>query len=234
MTTLADTRHIVWDWNGTIFSDNHAVVAAVNSVCESYGRPSITLEQWRTIFSRPLLACYERLLGRSLTQEDWAWIDRTYHEAYRELLPTCALADGVPEVLRQWRTAGGSQSLLSMWFHHELVPMVSEFGLDELFGRVDGLRAEIGGGPKAEHLDKHLAELGVDPRETVVIGDVADDAEAAAHAGARCVLVTTGVMSRAALEATGAPVADSIREAVSWLRPEPGAATNGGRSRPAG
>ena len=178
MTTLADTRHIVWDWNGTIFSDNHAVVAAVNSVCESYGRPSITLEQWRTIFSRPLLACYERLLGRSLAQDDWAWIDRTYHEVYRDLLPTCALADGVPEVLRQWRTAGGSQSLLSMWFHHELVPMVSEFGLDELFGRVDGLRAEIGGGPKAEHLDKHLAELGVDPRETVVIGDVADDAAA--------------------------------------------------------
>lgn len=210
-------RHIVWDWNGTIFSDNHAVVAAVNEVCTAFDRNHIDLEHWRSIFSRPLVRCYERLLDRTLTEEDWARLDVLYHESYRELLHTCTVAEGVPKVLQDWASTGGSQSLLSMWFHDELVPMVKEFGLDDLFDRVDGLRADVGGGPKAEHLERHLVSLGAPPRETVVIGDVVDDAEAAARVGAKCVLVTTGVMSRSSLESMGVPVADSIQEAVSWI-----------------
>ncbi|MCI2421882.1 HAD hydrolase-like protein [Saccharopolyspora sp. K220] len=217
MTTLAGARHIVWDWNGTIFSDNHAVVSAVNEVCTAFDREHIDLDEWRSVFSRPLLRCYERLLRRSLSNEDWARIDVLYHEAYRDLLHTCGLADGVPKVLEEWRGNGRTQSLLSMWFHDELVPMVAEFGLAELFERVDGLRAEIGGGPKAEHLERHLAELRAVPSEVVVIGDVVDDADAAAHVGAGCVLVTTGVMSRGKLAETGMPIAESIEEAVSWL-----------------
>lgn len=210
-------NHIVWDWNGTIFSDNHAVVSAVNEVCTAFDREHIDIDEWRSVFSRPLLQCYERLLRRSLSDEDWARIDVLYHEAYRDLLHTCGLANGVPHVLQEWTTVGRSQSLLSMWFHDELVPLVAKYELTALFKRVDGLRTGIGGGSKAAHLERHLAELGLDPQEAIVIGDVVDDAQAAAHAGANCVLVTTGVMSRSALEATGVPVADSIQEAVSWL-----------------
>jgi len=215
---LSRVRHIVWDWNGTLLDDNHAVLAAVNQVCARYGRAPLTLGEWRAMFSRPLLACYERLLGRSLTLDDWAEIDRTYHDAYRELLPTCRLAPGLPDLLYEWADTGGTQSLLSMWFHRELVPLVTEFGLLELFSRVDGLRVDVGGGSKAEHLVAHLAALQLDPAEVVLIGDVVDDAEAARQAGAGCVLVTTGVMSPEALKATGAPVVDSLAEAMALLR----------------
>lgn len=210
----------MWDWNGTLLDDNAAVVAAVNAVCASYQRPQITLEEWRAVFCRPLDACYERLLDRRLSAADWARIDRAYHDAYHALLPDQRLAADARQALRAWRTGGGTQSLLSMWFHDDLLRLVGELGLAEEFLRVDGLRAETGGGSKAAHLAEHLAELALDldPAEVVLIGDVVDDATAAAGAGVRCILLSTGISTRADLERTGVPVADSLTAALDLLR----------------
>lgn len=215
--TYPGPKHIVWDWNGTLLDDNDAVVSAVNTVCAEFGRDSIDLAYWRSVFSRPLLQCYERLLECELTAEDWTRIDALYHEAYREVLHTCGLAPGVPDGLHEWGKLGGTQSLLSMWFHDELVPLVTDFALDPLFARIDGLRDRTGGGRKAEHLEHHLVAQGLQPQDVVLIGDVVDDAHAAAQVGSECVLVTTGVMNRSALEATGFPVADSVSHAVDGL-----------------
>jgi phosphoglycolate phosphatase-like HAD superfamily hydrolase len=208
-------RHVVWDWNGTILDDNDAVVAAVNTVCAAFGRDPIDLDHWRSIYRRPLLDCYRELLGRELSAEDWARIDRSYHAAYRELLPTTRLTPGIPDELYRWQRAGGSQSLLSMWFHDELVPLVGEHGLATLFTRIDGLRVDVGGHGKTNHLIEHLAALRVDPADVLLVGDVLDDAAAAEAAGVRCVLVTTGVTSRAALLASGVPVVDSVADALA-------------------
>ncbi|HEY1569782.1 MAG TPA: HAD hydrolase-like protein [Pseudonocardiaceae bacterium] len=207
-------RHVVWDWNGTILDDNDAVVAAVNAVCAAYGRAPVDLEHWRSIYRRPLRDCYSELLGHDLSAEDWAEIDRRYHDAYRGLLPTTRLTPGIPDELRRWRAAGGTQSLLSMWFHDELVPMVTDHGLADLFTRIDGLRVTVGGHGKTDHLREHLAALALDPADVLLVGDVLDDAVAAEAAGARCVLVTTGVSGRATLRAGGVPVVDSIAEAL--------------------
>jgi phosphoglycolate phosphatase-like HAD superfamily hydrolase len=187
------------------------------AVCAGFGRESITLDHWRSVFSRPLLDCYQRLLGQPLDAEGWTRVDRVYHDHYRGLLPLCSLADGAPEHLRAWGERGRTQSLLSMWYHDELVALVDEYGLTELFNRIDGLRDEAQGGSKAAHLAAHLTALDLDPADVVLSGDVVDVAEADAHVGASSVLVTTGVMSRAKLEATGAPVADSITEALALL-----------------
>ncbi|WP_243789183.1 HAD family hydrolase [Saccharopolyspora gloriosae] len=210
-------QHIVWDWNGTLLDDNDAVVSAVNAVCAEFGREHIDLEQWRSIFSRPLQQCYERLLDRPLTEADWNKLDVLYHEHYRELLHTAKLAAGVPDVLREWGESDRTQSLLSMWFHDELVPLITELDLLPLFERVDGLRADVGGGGKTEHLRHHLAAQDLAPADVVLIGDVLDDARAAEEVGTDCVLVTTGVMSRRSLETAGFPVVDSVPEAVARI-----------------
>jgi phosphoglycolate phosphatase-like HAD superfamily hydrolase len=102
-----------------------------------------------------------------------------------------------------------------MWFHDELVALVTQHGLHDLFTRIDGLRVAVGGHGKAAHLAEHLAALRTDPNEVLLIGDVLDDAAAAEAAGVRCVLVTTGVTNRATLEMSGVPVVDSIAEALT-------------------
>jgi len=109
----------------------------------------------------------------------------------------------------------GTQSLLSMWFHDDLVDLVARLDLAGHFGRVDGLRLTVGGGGKAEHLYRHLEALGRTGADCVMIGDSLDDAVAAEAAGARCVLYTGGVTDPDRLHATGHPVATTLPEAVT-------------------
>ncbi|WP_160050557.1 HAD family hydrolase [Nocardiopsis sp. FR4] len=213
-----DITHIVWDWNGTLLNDNHANLAAVNAVCELFGRDPVEMDYWRSFFRRPLLPCYEELLGRTLAEGEWERMERLYDSSYLEHLPSCDLTPGVPDVLHEWSRGGGTQSLLSMASHGHLVPLVEERGLTPHFTRVDGRQFETEHDSKAEHLVRHLDHQGIDPSRVVLIGDIDDDARAAREAGASVILVASGLMSRERLTATGAPVVDSPVAAVAALR----------------
>ncbi|MFJ8144979.1 HAD family hydrolase [Streptomyces sp. NPDC096048] len=209
--------HIVWDWNGTLFHDNDAIIGATNAAFAELGLASITLEQYRALYCVPVPKFYERLMGRLPTDAEWEVMDATFHRHYTEHRVRCGLAEGAAELLVGWRSAGRSQSILSMYGHDDLVPLVKRFGIEAHFIRVDG-RIGPSGGSKAEHMVRHLAELalaGVDPARTVVIGDAADDAVAARHVGAEAVLYTGGSHSRASLEGVGVPVVDTLGEAVA-------------------
>ncbi|MFD3518445.1 HAD family hydrolase [Streptomyces sp. NPDC058657] len=206
--------HLVWDWNGTLLDDIHAVIGASNAAFAEIGLPSITLETYRELYCIPIPLFYERLMGRAPTDAEWLVMDAAFHRHYTGLRAACGLTEGVEELLTGWAAAGRSQSLLSMYGHDELVPVVREYGIERHFVRVDG-RTGPSGGTKAQHMVRHLAALeGVDPRRIVVIGDAVDDALAAAHVGAGAVLYTGGSHSRKALATAGVPVVDSLADAV--------------------
>ncbi|MFF3393227.1 HAD family hydrolase [Streptomyces sp. NPDC002669] len=206
--------HLVWDWNGTLLDDNVAVVGATNAAFGEIGLEPITLEQYREMYCVPIPRFYERLMGRLPTEAEWERMDGVFHRHYTERRAACGLTEGAEELLAQWRLAGRSQSLLSMYGHDELVPVVRGYGIEPHFVRVDG-RTGPSGGSKARYMERHLAALdGISPQYTVVIGDAVDDAVAAAHVGAKAVLYTGGSHSRASLEAAGVPVVDSLAEAA--------------------
>lgn len=208
-------KHIIWDWNGTLFHDIEAVVGATNAAFRSYGMAPLTAESFREMYTRPIWRAYERLLGRPLREGEWAELDQGYHDSYHELMRSCELDATARLALDSWQASGGTQSLLSMWYHERLVPTVHGFGIDGYFARVDGLRG-AGGGPKSEHMAAHLAALELDPSEVLVIGDSVDDADAARDLGARAVVYTGGASSRSSLESTGAPVVDRLADALNF------------------
>ncbi|MEV7772685.1 HAD family hydrolase [Kitasatospora sp. NPDC086791] len=207
--------HIVWDWNGTLFHDMEAVLGASNAAFATIGVGPMSLQEYREQYEIPIPRFYQRLLGREPSTEEWQTLDDAFHDRYHELSLACGLTDGARELMADWQAAGHSQSLLSLYVHDKLVPLVDTFGLTGHFLRVDG-RSGPAGGQKAEHLVRHLAALGeeVDPARTVLIGDAADDALAALSAGARAVLYTGGSHTREKLEPVGVPVVDTLAEAV--------------------
>jgi phosphoglycolate phosphatase-like HAD superfamily hydrolase len=204
--------HLVWDWNGTLLDDLALVVTATNVSLASVGGPSVTAEEHRRDFRRPVWTYYEYVLGRRLTPEEFAALDRVFHDAYRRGLAETALAVDARDAMAAWT---GTQSLLSMWRHHELVPLVTRHGLHTQLLRVDGLRDRVGGGSKAPYLRAHLDALGLKGSDCVLIGDSIDDAHAAQEVGAGIVLYTGGITHPERLRATGLPVADSLLQAVT-------------------
>jgi phosphoglycolate phosphatase-like HAD superfamily hydrolase len=205
------TKHLVWDWNGTLLDDLHLVVSSTNVAFASAGGRDVGSDEHRRTFRRPVADFYAEMLGRAIDEEEFGRLDRIFHDAYRLGLTGVALAADAQAAIKTWP---GSQSLLSMWFHHELVPAVEGYGLAGMFARIDGLRAELGGGFKAAHLAAHLAELGVEGGDVVMIGDSLDDADAAEAVGGHAVLYTGGFTDPARLRESGRPVADTLVEAV--------------------
>jgi phosphoglycolate phosphatase-like HAD superfamily hydrolase len=59
---------------------------------------------------------------------------------------------------------------------------------------------------------RHVAALGVDAADVVMVGDSIDDAIAAQHVGARAILYTGGLQARADLERFGVPVVERLSD----------------------
>jgi phosphoglycolate phosphatase-like HAD superfamily hydrolase len=235
----ADTgiRHVVWDWNGTLVDDHAAVVAAVNDALARLALRPIDAETYRSHYTRPVRLFYERLAGRAIGPEEWLVLDDAYHDSYQRGLARLGLAPDAVAALTAAERAGLTQSLLSMWRHEHLVPLVERLGISGFFVRIDGLRV-AGGETKTEHLVEHLSALDVEPAAALLVGDALDDLAAARTVGARCVLYDGGSHHRHALEATGVPVVDSLTSAlaaagIGSLGPAPGRPAGSARRRPA-
>lgn len=213
-----DIVHVVWDWNGTLLDDLPVVVGAVNVLLEQRDLDPITADDYTRQYTRPVRVFYERLFGREVGDAEWAEVDDVFHASYADTVEVDAkLMAGAREVLRGIDESHRTQSLLSMYRHADLLPLLDNFGLDDHFEVVQGLVGQ-GGGRKLPHLERHLAEMvhlhGDDPSRVLVIGDAIDDALAAQHLGARAVLLASGSHPRTELEATGAPVVDTLHEAL--------------------
>ncbi|MFF8840599.1 HAD family hydrolase [Streptomyces sp. NPDC015130] len=207
-------KHLVWDWNGTLLDDIGAVIGATNAAFAELGLETITLEQYRELYTVPVPKFYERLMGRLPTDAEWTVMDGAFHRHYWARAEGCGLTAGAAELLAARQESGLTQSLLSLAPHAELIPLVRRHGIAERFVRMDG-RVDASTDGKSGHMVRHLAALALAADRVVVIGDAADDAVAAAHVGAKAVLYTGGSHSRASLERVGVPVVDSLAEAVA-------------------
>lgn len=207
-------RHLVWDWNGTLVDDLPLVVRATNAAFASVGGPVVTEAEHRRDFRRPIADYYAEVLGRPVDEAEFIQLNKVFHDAYQAGVSSCPLTADAEDALRAWPDG---QSLLSMWYHTELLLAVEEYGLTRHFQRIDGLRLPVARADnhKGPYLAEHLAALRVDGATVVMIGDTVDDAVAAASVGAACVLYTGGFTEPEQLRATGAPVVDNLVAAVT-------------------
>jgi len=211
-------RHVIWDWNGTLFDDLNIVVAAVNASLWQFGAGPITADDYRDHYTRPVHRFYERLLDREVTAAEWQSIDVAFHEAYRRRLGDARLTRDARAVIERLDRIEATQSVLSMWWHDELIPFVAAHGISDRMIRVDGNRGEAGE-TKAVHLARHIEALagiidGLSPTDCLVVGDSLDDARAAQEVGVSCVLYDGGSHHHSELVGAGVPVAATLSEAI--------------------
>ena len=213
-------EHVVWDWNGTLLHDLDQVVMSVNAALASLGVTPIDADGYRAGYTRPVVKFYEHLLGRPVSDHEWERLDIEFHDAYRDALVDAELAPDACAAMDLVLERGWTQSLLSMFAHNELVPVLEAKGIIDKMIAVDGLRTGRGGrkyGSLVQHLERVAPMIGgrIDPTTVVMNGDALDDAEPAEGLGIRCVLYDSGSHHRETLEATGHPVASTLMDALA-------------------
>mgnify|MGYP001817445635 CR=1 FL=1 len=205
--------HVVWDWNGTLFDDFDLTARIAGRTLAELGVPDVTGEDIRASFRRPFSEFYANLFGRPVTDAEFGFIRERYEIEYEAEVFGLRLQPDAAEAV-DLVSARATQSLLSMAPDGQLQQLIDHHGVRSWFVRIEGSPRDDSDGNKAGRMAVHLRAAGVDPASTVVIGDTVDDHEAALVNGTRSVLVTTGSTSRSQLEATGAPVVDTLREAA--------------------
>lgn len=205
---------VLWDWNGTLIADVPHVVRINNLVFRAHGYRDTTAEEYRSLFRFPVRDYY---LEYGVTEEDFLVIAREWNELYVEGFEEVPLAPHVPETVRRFQAAGFRQVILSASQVDQLRAQVVRFSeLDGIFDEVLGI-GDVYASSKVQLARDYLAHGGIDPEDTVFIGDTSHDAEVARAIGVKCLLVSGGHQNDDVLKKTGATVLRSLTDAYDIL-----------------
>jgi phosphoglycolate phosphatase len=210
-----ETKHILWDWNGTLLDDAWITYQTVLHLIEHYQQPSLTFEDYRRHFRIPIELFYQRI-GFDLPAVGIEKVAQHFHQHYEQQRPSFRLHTGVSDALQLVRKIGLQQSIFSAHPQDQLSSAVEHLGITSHFDKILGASSNKGVS-KIAHGSQWLKRSGFLPHQVTLVGDTDHDAEVAKELGFRCVLVAGGHQARDVLEATGFPVHADLQELISSL-----------------
>ena len=174
-------RNIIFDWSGTLVDDLSAVWRSTNYTFEQAGRPVMTREEFRSEFSLPFDEFYERVTpGVSLEQLE-EWYKASFEDEQKQIEPLPHAVEFF-DFCRQQQFRTFLLSSIHPDHYHAQSSRI-QFAFDRTYLRVMDKRGKIG---------ELLAENNLEPSETVFIGDMQHDVEAAHTGGIHSCAVLTG------------------------------------------
>ncbi|MFL9625528.1 HAD-IA family hydrolase [Aeromonas jandaei] len=201
---MQDIRLAIFDWDGTLMDSVGRIVACVQGAARDCELAVPAPSQIRQIIGLSLDVAMSRLFplrsdsGTAIDERQIAMlIDRYRHHYLHDITPSPLFA-GVGELLHDWRSRGLQLAVATGKSRRGLDRVLDETGLRPLFVTSRGAD-EANSKPDPLMLEQILAELGLSPRQAVMIGDsIHDMAMAEAFAMPR-IGVTWGGDSREAL-----------------------------------
>ena len=195
---LSTTRHIIWDWNGTLLNDADCCVAVLNVILAKRRLALISLPLYRKIFNFPLPDFYAKI-GIDFKVDSMDHIAKEFIQHYEEAKFKCHLQPLGIETLSLFSRSGISQSICSASHHDLLEKALAHFGIQHFFSAaygVDNIKAH----GKKNLLIVAMQPLNFAPQETLMIGDTLNDHEISSELGLSCLLVAHGHHDKARLQ----------------------------------
>ena len=223
VNTLAACRHVIWDWNGTLFDDGELVQDAVNQQLIRLGLPTLDPETYSKIFSHPVQAFYERV-GVNFEKVSFDSISSGFHADYGQRRWGCRVRAEALVILKYFSDRGISQSILSAYEQKLLEEIVTEKGIRNFFEAVVGLE-DLFGKSKLERGQSYIKSRGLEKCRLLLIGDTDHDAEVAEALGADCILIPSGYQHIDILRRSRAFVCTSFEELCAAI-PASGSESN--------
>jgi phosphoglycolate phosphatase len=203
-------KHLIWDWNGTVWDDAWLCLETSNGMLKRRGLPAVSREDYLEQFGFPV-EDYYRWAGFDLGNEPFPELAIEFIREYGRRRFECELHRGARDLLGRLKQSGVPQTVLSAYQHDTLLEAVEHYGLTEFFTEIVGLD-DVYAISKVENGLRYVSTLECAPEEVLFLGDTVHDFEVAEAMGVRCALIAHGHNSRARLEACGVPVVSSLEE----------------------
>lgn len=176
-------KNVIFDWSGTLVDDLPPVLEATNRIFAHYQRESMGREEFRRRFRLPFAEFYAEVLpGVSMAD-----LDKLYFQFFAGSEDKVAILPGALEILQFCRVAGKRTFLLSSIHQDHYRVQSQALGLCEYFEMAYAQVLD-----KKEKIHEILEVHGLEPRETMFVGDMVHDIETARHGGVFAVATLTG------------------------------------------
>jgi len=199
-------RNVIFDWSGTLVDDLPAVWEATNHVLRRARRPPLSLEQFRAEFCLPFTLFYDK----HVPDIPLARLETWFHGRFRQVQDSVAALPHAREFLAFCRAHGLRTFVLSTVQRDHFALQAKRTGFDRY---IDTPYVEVR--DKREKIHALLRENRLRARETLFIGDMQHDIEAARRGGVHSCAVLTGYNT---LEQLRAAKPDLIVEHLGELR----------------
>lgn len=176
-------RNLIFDWSGTLVDDLPAVWRTTNHVFRNAGVPELTLDEFRAEFALPFREFYERFVAHVPLPQLEAWFHTRFEQDQEpvEALPHAG------SFLAFARQRGLRMFVLSTVRRDHFERQARQAGFAEFFEA-----AYLGVMDKRREIHEVLSRHRLSPEETLFIGDMQHDIEAAHEGGVRACAVLTG------------------------------------------
>lgn len=199
-----NVKHIIWDWNGTLFNDVVLCKDIMNNILTRFNLPLLSLEKYRDVFTFPVQDYY-RNTGLDFNKTSFEILGKDFMDEYEQRKYECALYPGVVDGLFSFKSKGITQSILSAYHNKTLEQIVEYFEIRHFFEKLHGLDNIYAGG-KIEIGKELVNSLPYGRDEIVLIGDTIHDKDVAEELGVDVIIISNGHQDHEKLTRLNVPV----------------------------
>lgn len=196
---MKDKKLVVFDWNGTVLADTQACWKASNHCLEFFGRPAISMKQYRETVHFPVLhfyklngCCVDDVLARQ------GEANALFYHYYRLYSKGSRTRAGLRELLVWLEAQGADRTILSNYITGEIELELERLKLGSFFSHVCGNgdgNTVLQHATKPQRLSAFMIKRGYRPDNTYLIGDSTEEPEIAHQLGLTCISLTGGYFS---------------------------------------
>ena len=207
---------VVFDWDGTVMDSTHSIVEAIQGACADLELPipSATDASW--VIGLSLESALYRCVPTLSAEQLPAFLERyRYHFLRRD--PEIKLFDGIVGLLDTLRAREVTLGVATGKSRVGLDRVLGAMQLNDYF-HTTRCADESFSKPHPAMLLEIMAELDLEPRQVLMVGDTSHDVQMATAAGVDSMAVTYGAHDTPTLlQAEPTVMVASVREMQSWL-----------------
>lgn len=220
----ADRPHLIlFDCDGTLMNSHHHIIRVMQLAFAEHDLPQPTAAAVSKVVGLSLTTAVQRLLAGE-EDELSAAVVGTYRQLYRDIPGDYTLYDGVHETLDSLKARGYWLGVVTGKSFAGLERVLDDFSLAHYF-LVLRTADHCPSKPHPAMVVECMAEMGVEPVQTTVVGDALLDMQMAQACGVRALGVSFGVAASEDLRGAGAmsvvDAFDALLEHFPLLRNEP-------------